>query len=354
LRTATTFSQLAEMLPMLLIGVTKDLKNILGTEMRDAYIHGFKTAAEENKTNIIMKKDKYSHINFKPTAAMAKEAAKGLEYRREFGRGGTEVGVARARDIKNRVNLSPKTCKRMKAFFDRHQSDRQGQDWGNEHNPSAGYVAHLLWGGDAGYSWAKARVRQINAADKKKGGVNDTKKELNTHSVYKGERLAVDFDQSDEDAIRVLNSGKVQTNIYNELSFALSAKLNAEINNAVVEGRSIPNTVSEMQKILNTETYKLTRIARTEIINVTNEGRLASYKKIERLRKKPFKYTLVVAAGARTCAAHKELDSRIPSEGVTMDKLIALQQEIGARYGMTLRGNSLLHPNQRTVLMRVA
>ncbi len=341
------------MLPMLMISLSQDLRNLVNDEMRDAYIHGFKSAALEDKVKVLEKQDKYSHINFKPTSAMAKEAAKGLEYRKEFGRGGTEIGVARARDIKNRKNLSPKTVKRMKAFFDRHQVDRQGKDWGNPNNPSAGYVAHLLWGGDAGYSWARARVRQINAADKKKGGVNGLEKGETSDLVYKAETLAIDFDQADEDAIRALQSGQVQTNNYNELSTILSAKLNAEINNAIVEGRSIPNTVAEMQKVINTEAYKLTRIARTEIINVTNEGRLASYQKQEKVRKKPFRYTLVVASGARTCDAHKELDSKIPAEGLLMNELIELQQQVGATYGFTLRGNSLLHPNQRTVLMRV-
>ena len=336
-----------------MIGLVKDLKELVNSEMKDAYLHGFKSAALEDKIKVIEKQDKYSHINFKPTAAMAKEAAKGLEYRREFGRGGTEVGVARARDIKNRVNLSPKTCKRMKAFFDRHQSDREGKDWGNEHNPSAGYVAHLLWGGDAGYSWARARVRQINAADKKKGGVNGLEKQETTNLVFKEDRFQIDFDQVDEDAIKALQSDSVQTNNYNELSTVLSTKLNQVVADSIVEGRSIPNTVAEMQKIINTETYKLTRIARTEMINVTNEGRLASYRKQEKIRKKPFRYTLVVASGARTCAAHKELGSKIPAEGLLMDDLIALQQQVGAAYGLTLRGNSLLHPNQRTVLMRV-
>ena len=241
----------------------------------------------------------------------------------------------------------------MKAFFDRHAVDRQAENWGNPNDPSAGYVAHLLWGGDAGYSWARARVRQINAADKKKGGVNGLEKGETSDLVYKAETLAIDFDQADEDAIRALQSGQVQTNNYNELSTVLSAKLNAEINNAIVEGRSIPNTVAEMQKVINTEAYKLTRIARTEIINVTNEGRLASYQKQEKVRKKPFRYTLVVASGARTCDAHKELDSKIPAEGLLMNELIELQQQVGATYGFTLRGNSLLHPNQRTVLMRV-
>jgi hypothetical protein len=44
-----------------------------------------------------------------PTREMAAEAKRGLEWRDEYGRGGTEVGVARARDISNRKNLSEQT-----------------------------------------------------------------------------------------------------------------------------------------------------------------------------------------------------------------------------------------------------
>ena len=41
-----------------------------------------------------------SDINTKPTQSMANEAELGLKWRKEFGRGGTSVGVARARDLK--------------------------------------------------------------------------------------------------------------------------------------------------------------------------------------------------------------------------------------------------------------
>ena len=56
-------------------------------------------------------------INTIPTEGMVEEAIRGLEWRKEHGRGGTEVGVARARDIKNRKELSPDTIKRMFSFF---------------------------------------------------------------------------------------------------------------------------------------------------------------------------------------------------------------------------------------------
>ena len=57
---------------------------------------------------------------------MAAEAKLGLEWRKEYKRGGTAVGVARARDISNRVNLSKKTILRMHSYFSRHEVDKKG------------------------------------------------------------------------------------------------------------------------------------------------------------------------------------------------------------------------------------
>jgi HK97 family phage prohead protease len=110
---------------------------------------------------------KYDHIDFKPPAGVREEANRGLAWRKEFNRGGTAVGVARARDLGNGVTISPQTARRMKAYFDRHEVDKKGQGWGPGEDgfPSAGRVAWALWGGDAGWSWAKKLVRQMNAAD---------------------------------------------------------------------------------------------------------------------------------------------------------------------------------------------
>jgi HK97 family phage prohead protease len=110
---------------------------------------------------------RYDHINFSPPSGVREEAAKGLAWRREYGRGGTAVGVARARDLSNGTTISPETARRMKAYFDRHQSDRQGEGWspGETGFPSNGRIAHALWGGDSGYSWSRKLVTQMNAAD---------------------------------------------------------------------------------------------------------------------------------------------------------------------------------------------
>lgn len=97
--------------------------------------------------------------SFKPTEAMARAAEKGLALRSEFKRGGTDVGVARARDIKNRRNLSEDTVKRMKSYFARHAVDKDAARFGDPDDPSAGYIAWLLWGGDAGRDWAEKKLQ---------------------------------------------------------------------------------------------------------------------------------------------------------------------------------------------------
>jgi len=107
-----------------------------------------------------------------PTASMREEAERGLEWRREYGRGGTEVGVARARDIANGRNLSTDTVKRMASYFARHEADKAGEGWNRDEDgyPSAGRIAWALWGGDAGRTWAQAIVDRLDAS--KAGTIN--------------------------------------------------------------------------------------------------------------------------------------------------------------------------------------
>jgi hypothetical protein len=109
-----------------------------------------------------------SDIDFKPTSGMKSEAERGLEWRREHGRGGTEVGIARARDIANGKNLSPSTVKRMYSFFSRHEVDKQAEGFsqGEKGYPSNGRIAWALWGGDAGFSWSKKKRNQIENESK--------------------------------------------------------------------------------------------------------------------------------------------------------------------------------------------
>lgn len=111
---------------------------------------------------------RYDHIDFTPPAGVREEAQKGLDWRSEFGRGGTAVGIARARDLSNGTTISPETARRMKAYFDRHEVDKQGKGWspGEDGFPSNGRIAWALWGSDPGWAWSRKLVEQMEAADK--------------------------------------------------------------------------------------------------------------------------------------------------------------------------------------------
>ena len=102
-------------------------------------------------------------IDTKPTKGMIEQAKMGLEMRKEHGRGGTMVAVARARNIVNGDNLSLETISRMNSFFARHEVDKKAEGFnpGEKGYPSAGAIAWKLWGGDAGQTWAKKKVEEI-------------------------------------------------------------------------------------------------------------------------------------------------------------------------------------------------
>jgi len=132
---------------------------------------------------------RFAAVDLTPTDAMAAEAKRGLEWREKFNRGGTAVGVARARDISNKANLSPDTVRRMVSYFARHEVDKQGTGFspGEDGYPSAGRIAWALWGGDAGASWARAKSealkreelnRPTSVADALEAGRNRAKRPL--------------------------------------------------------------------------------------------------------------------------------------------------------------------------------
>jgi hypothetical protein len=102
---------------------------------------------------------------YAPTDGMVAEARRGLEWRQAFGRGGTQVGVARARDIVNRRRLSRTTVVRMASYFARHAIDKRAQGFrpGEPGYPSAGRIAWALWGGDAGETFARSIIASSRA-----------------------------------------------------------------------------------------------------------------------------------------------------------------------------------------------
>lgn len=101
--------------------------------------------------------------SYVPPQAVRDNAKRGLDLRAKHNRGGTEVGVARARDLSNGRGVSLDTIRRMVSYFARHEVDKKGEGWGVD---SAGYIAWLLWGGDAGKAWANKINNEAKTKDK--------------------------------------------------------------------------------------------------------------------------------------------------------------------------------------------
>lgn len=93
--------------------------------------------------------------------SVRRNAAVGLTLRKEFKRGGTAVGVARANQLSRGGPVSDKTIKRMVSYFARHAVDKNAERFGNKKDPSPGYIAWLLWGGDSGQRWANSEWKKI-------------------------------------------------------------------------------------------------------------------------------------------------------------------------------------------------
>jgi len=90
---------------------------------------------------------------FTPTQAIASNAEKGLKLHEKFNKGGTSVGLKRAQDLKNQKDQTTDDMKKIYSYFARHEIDKKAADFGNNDNPSKGYIAWLLWGGDDAQIW---------------------------------------------------------------------------------------------------------------------------------------------------------------------------------------------------------
>ena len=159
---------------------------------------------------------KYEGIDFTPPQGVRDAAIRALKKRSEqppSTRGMTAVGIARARDLSNGVSLSPETIKRMVAYFTRHEVDKQGSTW---EEYGKGRQAWDGWGGDAGYTWAKKILAQMERADEKEKALSETSMQASNHTDIKAFRERVRLGEvalyPGQD-IKVLSVGKVNSRI---------------------------------------------------------------------------------------------------------------------------------------------
>ncbi len=96
---------------------------------------------------------------YRPTEEMAAAARRGLRMREQSSpsnRGGTAVGLARARQFANRELVSLDIVRRTYSFLSRAQTYYEpGRN-------TPGTQAYLLWGGPAALIWARRILNELN------------------------------------------------------------------------------------------------------------------------------------------------------------------------------------------------
>ena len=144
--------------------------------------------------------DLYRAESYKPPASAVTNAKRGLELRKEYGRGGLspaeaksqgiDSGVTRARKIAS-GKVSKHDVRRMSAF-NRHRKNYRPEKKMPAGGPTAGTIAWLLWGGTSGVNWAKKKSAAMNAEDyeiKSHIWINDNPRKYSYHRCGCGQKL---------------------------------------------------------------------------------------------------------------------------------------------------------------------
>jgi len=125
----------------------------------------------EEATVIDGKAGHYSDINFKIPSGVKKQAQIGLDWSKEFNRGGTSVGKNTANYLINNTTVSAEKARHIARYFPRHEVDLRtpaNSKPGADGYPGAGLIAWKLWGGDEGRRWSQKLVDAMNSRDESK------------------------------------------------------------------------------------------------------------------------------------------------------------------------------------------
>ena len=118
-----------------------------------------------------------TEINLLPTDGMRTEAERYRAWKADGRPGGTDVAAARASQILSGDELSPDTVITMRAWFARHEVDKQGEGFipGEDGYPSPGRVAWAAWGGDPGQTWSNSKGAAIENATEERSALHSLK-----------------------------------------------------------------------------------------------------------------------------------------------------------------------------------
>ena len=140
-----------------------------------------------------------------PKAAQA-EAKKALEWRKEYKRGGTPVGVNTARTLSKGGQIGIEKVRHIAKYFPRHEIDKKakGYEPGEPGFPSRGRIAWALWGGDAAWRWAQQIVERENKKALRADGYTLPGYEEDTYNLIEEKNYDADLDSFNSDNVEFI------------------------------------------------------------------------------------------------------------------------------------------------------
>ncbi len=137
-------------------------------------------------------------VDLTPTEGMASAAKRGLRLHEEgkSGDGLKPETVARAGRLSRREEMNEDWVREMNAWFARHEADRR-PGWDDPGEETPGFVAWLLWGGDAGQSFAARKVAELDREDDRSNAMEGMI-----------EKRDVSFDAEDEIVVETRSNGR--------------------------------------------------------------------------------------------------------------------------------------------------
>lgn len=123
----------------------------------NATVLSFSKLKEEYEEDL-KKEFTFASIDMTIPETVKNNAKKGLELRKEYGRGGTSVGIATAKYLVSNRTITNEKVRHVAKYFPRHKGDNLEQT----DPPSNGYIAWLLWGGTTAWKWSQSIVDRLN------------------------------------------------------------------------------------------------------------------------------------------------------------------------------------------------
>ena len=192
---------------------------------------------------------------YKIPQEVKESAKKGLELRKEYGRGSTSVGVATAKYLISNEYAIYEKVKHVSKYFPRHEGDNLKE----KNPPSNGYISFEIWGGYAGWKWSKAIV------DKKEKEL-EKEKEINT-LVYNRDGLSDDLD-----CVKAENESDVINNIEDtDKKIGIKDKEGEKMDEAIKVENSTEEVIEAVVENSNEEVVENSEVVENAIESVEEE-----------------------------------------------------------------------------------